>query len=119
MTHQLFSDLTVAGNAIFEFMAIGIAGAFMTTTISLLEMCPVLPEKFGKFKGWERFAAYGAFMMCGGLMSVVVGIAGDPPQKPIILLTAGAGWHTVLLVWAKLASTLKALIDAWKKHAGT
>lgn len=117
MTHELFSNLTVVGNAIPEFMAIGWAGAFMTATISFLELCPVLPLKFGKFSGWSRLAAYGAFVMCGGLMAAVVGLAGDPPHKPLILLTAGAGWHTVLLVWAKLAATLRSVVDAWRKHA--
>lgn len=116
MTHQLFSNLTVQGNAILEFMVIGSAGAFMTTIMSLLEMCPGLPQKFGKFQGMGLFGAYSAFVLCGGLMAMVVGMAGDPPQKPLILLTAGAGWHSVLLVWTKLAAVLKSFVAAWKKN---
>lgn len=114
MTTQFLSNLSVSANAIPEFIALGAAGACMTVTISTLELCPVLPEKFRRFRSWTLLCVYVAFVGCGGAMAVAVGLSGDPPHKPLFLIAAGAGWHSVLLVWSKLAMAVKSAVEAWK-----
>jgi hypothetical protein len=87
----------------------------MTVTIAVLDMCPVLSQKFRRFRGLGRVGAQVAFIVCGGMLAGAVGLAIDLSYKPVTLLLSGAAWHLLLMGSSKLRSVIKSFYCTWKR----